>query len=106
MRVHVGKFLMCVPRSGSGFKYGLRLKNSVGIIDSDFYSPQYGSEGHIMVSLLNHDHDKPISFKAGDGIMQGIILNCCFENEYDRWQWKERGVDVRSGGFGSTGGAN
>ena len=29
-----GTFLMCVPRSGLGFKYGMRLRNSVGIIDA------------------------------------------------------------------------
>ena len=28
------QFLMCVPRSGLGFKYGMRLKNSTGIIDA------------------------------------------------------------------------
>lgn len=96
-------FLMCVPRSGSGFKYGVKLMNSVGIIDEDFVNPDTGSIGHIMCKLANHDYDKPISFKAGEGIMQGIVVNYNSFDEYDQGQWNDRGAKSRAGGFGSTG---
>ena len=105
IRVHLKPktFLMCVPRSGSGFKYGIKLMNSVGIIDEDFVNPDTGSIGHIMCKLVNHDYDKPISFKAGEGIMQGIVVNYNSFDEYDQEQWNDRGAKSRAGGFGSTG---
>lgn len=34
IKLDPGTFLMCVPRSGLGFKYGIRLRNSIGIIDA------------------------------------------------------------------------
>lgn len=98
--------LFCVPRSGSGFKYGIKLANSVGIIDADFYNPETGSEGHILLRLMNHDHNEPVSFSAGDGFAQGIIVPYATMPEYDNEQWEIRGVKKRAGGFGSTDGAD
>lgn len=97
-----GAVLLIVPRSGSGFKYGLKLANSVAVIDSDFRNPETGSVGHIMVRLMNHDCDKPVSFSAGDGFVQGIILPFATMPDYDDEQWEIRGVKDRIGGFGST----
>lgn len=88
-------FLMCCPRSGLGFKYRLRLDNTVGIIDSDYYFAE--NEGHIMIKLTNESLDnKTLSVTAGSAFAQGIFLPCgiC---EAD----SEEGV--RRGGFGSTG---
>jgi len=34
VKLDPGTFLMCVPRSGLGFKYGMKLRNSIGIIDA------------------------------------------------------------------------
>jgi len=34
VRLDPDQFLMCVPRSGLGFKYGMRLRNGTGIIDA------------------------------------------------------------------------
>ena len=90
-----GYFLMCVPRSGLGFKYGVRLKNTVGIIDADY---QYAdNEGHIMAALTS---DVPVSLNAGDRFMQGIFIP--FGITADDNPIKAG----RTGGFGSTGGAS
>ena len=94
--------LLCMPRSGSGFRYGVRLANTIGVIDSDYYNPETGSEGHILLKLMNHDHKDTIIFKAGEGIMQGIIVPYAVMPEYDNEQWECLGVKQRVGGFGST----
>ena len=98
--------LLCVPRSGSGFKYGIKLANSVGVIDADFYNPATGSEGHILLRLMNHDHSEPVSFSEGDGFAQGIIVPYVTMPEYDNEQCGVYGVKQRAGGFGSTDNAN
>lgn len=36
-RIEPGWFLGILPRSGHGFKYGVRLSNTFGIIDSDYF---------------------------------------------------------------------
>lgn len=58
------KFLMCVPRSGLGFKYGMHLKNSVGVIDGEF-------EDHIIFKITCDEH---FTLNAGEPLVQGIIL--------------------------------
>lgn len=85
------KFLMCVPRSGLGFKYGMSLKNTCGVIDSDYYNSD--NEGHIMCKVNCDEH---FSLEKGKGLMQGIIL------PYFKVEDDESEV-VRNGGFGSTG---
>lgn len=83
-------FLMCVPRSGLGFKKGLRLLNTCGIIDSDYW--QSDNEGHIKVKM---SANTPLLIKPGQAFMQGIILPFL----------KVDGDDTtadRNGGFGST----
>lgn len=82
--------LLCLPRSGLGFKYNWVLSNSVGVIDSDY---QYAeNDGHIMVKFrVNQDLD----IKKGQAILQGIFTTYI----------KVDGDDVdekRVGGFGST----
>jgi len=87
-----GWFLAIVPRSGLGFKYKLRLANTVGIIDQDYYYSD--NEGHIFIKLCN-EGDKTVSIRSGDGIVQGIFLpyGLC---DYDDV------TSIRNGGFGST----
>lgn len=87
-----GQFLMCVPRSGLGFKYGARLVNTTGVIDSDY--ARSSNEGHIMAKMLC---DKAFQLKDEDRFMQGIILNYAVTDDDDPIK-KER-----DGGFGSTG---
>ena len=85
--------LMIVPRSGLGFKYGVRLANTVGIIDADYYQAE--NEGHIMIKLYNPSPNM-VKIEAGKGFAQGIITDfyICDGAESD---------EDRVGGFGSTG---
>ncbi len=85
------KFLMCVPRSGLGFKFGLGLANTVGIIDADYSHAANG--GHIMAKLTSQD--KPIHINKGQAFMQGIIIPY-FRVDGDMTD------TLRVGGFGST----
>lgn len=90
-----GWVLMCVPRSGLGFKYRCQLDNTVGIIDSDYSSSD--NEGHIMAKLTNDSKSgKQMFIEAGDRIFQGIFLP--FGVTCD-----DETVGTRNGGFGSTG---
>ena len=85
------KFLMCVPRSGLGFKYKFALSNTCGIIDKDYHDSS--NEGHIMCKCYCEQH---FTLEQGKALMQGIILP----------YFKIDGDDsdgVRDGGFGSTG---
>lgn len=92
IKMNPDQFLMIVPRSGIGFKTGARLANTVGIIDSDY---AFGSnEGHIMVKLT--PGFKELSAKAGDRIVQGIIMSYCVTSD-------DSATETRVGGFGSTG---
>ena len=89
-------FLSLYPRSGIGFKFGLSLANTVGIIDSDYY--ESANEGHIMVKLSNNGiHSKDISFKTGDAFCQGVILPF-MTTANENFTSKKK----RNGGFGST----
>ena len=93
VRLDHGTFLMCVPRSGLGFKYGMQLRNSVGVIDEDYSSAD--NEGHIMAKITT---EAPFMLHKGDRFMQGIIVPY-FTVEND-----EPITSKRTGGFGSTGG--
>ena len=84
--------LMIHPRSGLGFKYGLRLNNSVGVIDSDFaYSD---NEGNIKIKLYNPS-DEIIYLLKGVAFCQGIFLPYGIAEE-------EEITTIRNGGLGST----
>ena len=82
------------PRSGLGFKYGIKLKNTVGIIDSDYYYSD--NEGHIMVKLHNPEEERnTFELNSGQAFCQGIFLPYGVADE-------EEVTNVRNGGFGST----
>lgn len=85
-------FLMIVPRSGLGFKYKLRLNNTVGIIDADYVNSP--NEGHIFVRMTN-ESDKRLEIKKGEAFAQGIILAYFTTSDDDT-------TDERQGGLGST----
>ena len=85
------KFLLCIPRSGCGFKWGMALKNTVGDIDSDYYYSD--NEGHIMAKIVC---DEPFTLAMGKAFIQGIILPY-YKVDDDNTN------EVRNGGFGSTG---
>lgn len=93
VKIENGWFLGMFPRSGLGFKYRLRLDNTVGIIDSDYYNSD--NEGHIMIKMTN-EGDKTLHVEAGDRIAQGIFIpfSITYSDDAD---------GVRNGGFSSTG---
>lgn len=82
------------PRSGLGFKYYLRLANTTGIGDSDYYNNE-GNEGHYWVKIRN-EGEKEVTIEIGDAIAQ-----CIFEKyllaDNDSFEGNKR-----IGGFGST----
>ena len=85
--------LMLFPRSGLGFKYKVRLNNTVGIIDSDYYNNS-DNEGHIMVCLYN-DSDEDIKLKKNERIVQGIFQKFYLTDN-------DNVSNIRMGGIGST----
>lgn len=86
-----GWVLVCCPKSGLGNKFGMRLVNTMGVIDSDYYYSD--NEGHIFAGVKV---GKQMSLNAGDKLMQGIFLP--YGVTYD-----DDVQSVRNGGFGSTG---
>lgn len=94
VRIDEGWVLKLYPRSGLGFKYGLRLNNTVGIIDSDYFGAK--NEGHIMLKLHNASPDgRTLEVRAGEAVAQGVFVEygITVDDEADA---------VREGGFGST----
>jgi len=83
---------MIVPRSGLGFKTGMRLKNTVGIIDSDYITAENG--GLIMVKLVNPSAET-IIVKKDQAFAQMIFL------PYGKVD-NDNVTKTRTGGFGST----
>lgn len=93
MHIDDGFFGAIFPRSGLAVKRGLRLANSVAVIDSDY-------RGEIKIALHN-DSDVEQTILNNDRIAQLIIMP--YEKvsyfEVEQLEESERG----SGGFGSTG---
>ena len=87
-----GWVLLIFPRSGLGFKHGMRLANSTGIIDEDYAHAD--NEGHIMVKF---SADKNMCLQEGDRFVQGIFL------PYGVTASDRPISERRTGGFGSTG---
>lgn len=84
-------FLLLAPRSGLGFKYGMRLSNTIGIVDSDYW--QALNEGHIATKVVS---DVSFSLGRGERFIQGIIMPYMLADNGNS-------EDARIGGFGSTG---
>ena len=95
LHLHIDKgfFGAIFPRSGLAVKRGLRLANSVAVIDSDY-------RGEVKVALHN-DSDIEQIIMNNDRIAQLVIIP--YERvsflEVEELEETERG----SGGFGSTG---
>ena len=87
--------LTLYPRSGHGFKYGIRLSNSVGIVDSDYYNAN--NEGHILVKLVNESvvNESTFCIESGQAFCQGVFLPYGVTEDDDT-------DGERIGGFGST----
>lgn len=90
-----GWFMMIVPRSGLGFKYGMELMNTLAIIDSDYVFAK--NDGHILLKFENKSNAKlTINIKQGVGMAQAIFLPFGFTKD-------DQTEQSRTGGFGSTG---
>lgn len=93
-KIEEGWMLQAYPRSGHGFKTGIHLANTVGIIDSDYYGSD--NEGHIFIKLVN---DSVLSqnsmLKVGEAFCQGVLVP--YGITYD-----DNASEIRNGGFGST----
>lgn len=90
-----GVVMMIYPRSSMGFKYGMTLANTVGIIDSDYYG-NVDNDGHIMIKVVNGGNG-PLTINRGDRFAQALFTNFLL-TEDDLVNSKER-----SGGLGSSG---
>ena len=88
-----GWVLMLFPRSSLGFRHGVRLSNTAGIIDSDYAYAK--NEGHIMVKLRNPS-DAPVVIGRGERFCQGVFLPYGTAEESEDFA-------ERTGGMGSTG---
>ncbi|MCM1194333.1 MAG: hypothetical protein NC099_02525 [Corallococcus sp.] len=84
--------LMIFPRSGLGFKYRLKLNNTVGIIDADYSNSD--NEGHIFIRMTN-ESDKPLFIDKGAAFAQGVFVNYLITSN-------DATEEERNGGLGSS----
>lgn len=99
--------LMIYPRSGHGFKKYIRLANTVGVIDGDYYNNSK-NEGHIWLKIRNEsqkadnvwDNDKrTLYISGGEAICQGVFTLYLLADGDDN---RDGNKEKRTGGFGST----
>ncbi len=90
---HVG---ILAPRSGLGAKFGFKMRNTIGVIDSD-----YRGEWRATVTVENCNNEGQHIIKEGDRILQCIIVPVrqVWLEKVDELSNTERG----NGGYGSTG---
>ena len=83
------------PRSGLGFKYYLKISNTLGVVDADYYNNS-GNEGHCWIKLRN-EGTQTLKVNGGDKICQ-MIFDKYLLADGDNFIGEER-----IGGFNSTG---
>jgi len=93
------ELLLLFTRS-SGGKKGLQLKNTTGLIDSDYYNNP-DNEGNIILMLRNTNDTggEDIVFSKGEKIAQGVFVNFLLADGDSL----ENHTVERIGGIGSTG---
>lgn len=90
--INMNAYLALVPKSGLGSKFGMRLLNTMGVVDKDY--AHSSNEGHIMCGI---SVGRRLDLQAGDKFIQGILqMFLVFDTE-------EKPQTTRDGGFGSTG---
>lgn len=91
--VPTGHVMLLFGRSGLAAKHGIRLANSVGVIDSDY-------RGEVIV-MLHNDGEAWYDVNDGDRVAQAMILPVPYIHIVRTFSLSatERG----EGGFGSTG---
>jgi dUTP pyrophosphatase len=90
------EMMLALPKSGLGFKFFVRLANTVGLIDSDYYN-NINNEGHIMIKIRNESNDElsMLDVKEGKGFCQVVVVNY-------KTTRNDKASGKRIGGFGST----
>jgi len=91
----VDECLDIFPRSGLGFKYYIRLANTVGLIDSDYYNNK-DNEGSIWIKIRN-EGSKLMTVKLGEAIAQARFTKYLIADTESFYRGNER-----EGGMGST----
>jgi len=95
VKIDSGWWLMCMPRSGSGMKQRVRLANTIGNVDEDYFDAD--NEGHIFVKVTKDTSARNIfSVGAGDAVCQAVFVP--YGITYD-----DEASGIRTGGMGSTG---
>lgn len=84
--------LQLYPRSGLGFKFGMELVNTVGIIDADYFKAD--NEGHIMIKI--RPTVMSMQLNAGERFAQGIFMPYGITQD-------DNADGIRTGGLGSSG---
>jgi dUTP pyrophosphatase len=87
--------LQIYPRSSHGFKYSLKLANSVGIIDSDYALAD--NEGEIFLKFHNQSPSKRLVIKPGEAMAQAIFTSYLTTDDDEQTVGGKR-----TGGIGST----
>ena len=87
------EYIMIVPRSSMGFKFFMRLANTVAVGDSDYYNNK-DNEGHYWIKIRN-ENDEPMEIKAGQAFAQAIFMNYLLADD-------DSANAERVGGIGST----
>ena len=82
-------------RSSHGFKYSVRLANSTGIIDADYFNNQ-SNEGECFIKLHNQG-DKELVIKSGEAMAQAIFTTYLTTDDDS-----DTVGGNRDGGIGST----
>lgn len=97
MDIPEGYHLKIYSRSGHGFKHGLRLANSTGIIDSDYL-------GEIKVKMVydGPQYATPDWPHVGDRIAQAMLVKNVKTDLVEVDEIKKQ-TERGTGGFGSTG---
>jgi dUTP pyrophosphatase len=99
-----GYFLMIAPRSSTWQKYGVRLGNSVGILDEDYSGPN----DEVLLSLWKPEGSGfmapslPVTIPAGTRLAQGIIVPV-IQGAWVEFEEVEEMEAPTRGGWGSTG---
>lgn len=86
--------LLIFPRSSVGFKYNIKINNTIGKIDADYYNNP-DNEGHVWIKFTNMGN-KIWEVKQGEAVAQGTFYKYLVAD--DDKPIKEE----RIGGLGST----
>jgi dUTP pyrophosphatase len=98
IKVYMGddEYFMIVPRSSMGFKFYMRLANTVAVGDSDYYDNP-GNEGHYFIKIRNESRTDNLVIEAGQAFAQGIFQTYLLADADNT-----NADHMRIGGFGST----